>query len=38
MSFDINNNYKGTFYGKDRLGFTTPDVDASDWPRPFLPE
>jgi len=37
MSFDINNNYKGTFYGKDRLGFTTPDVDASDWPRPFLP-
>lgn len=37
MAFDINNNYRGDFYGKDRLGFTTPDVDASPWERPFLP-
>ena len=36
MSFDINNNYTGTFYGKDRLGFTTPSPDASDWLRPWL--
>ena len=37
MAVDINNNYRGDFYGKDRLGFTTPDVDASPWERPFLP-
>ena len=37
MPFDQNNNYRGDFYGKDRLGFTTPDVDASPWERPFLP-
>src|SRR5208283_4306175 len=36
MAFDVNNNYRGDFYGKDRLGFTTPDVDASPWERPFL--
>jgi hypothetical protein len=37
MSFDVNNNYAGTFYGKDRLGFTTPDCDASESLQPFLP-
>ena len=37
MAFDINNNYTGVFYGKDRLGFTTPDADSSDWLRPWIP-
>lgn len=37
MSFDINNNYRGQLYGKDRLGYTTPDADASEPLRPFLP-
>lgn len=37
MPFDINNNYTGNFFGKDRLGFTTPDLDASDPVQPFLP-
>jgi hypothetical protein len=37
MSFDINNNYRGTLYGRDRLGYTTPDADASEPLRPFLP-
>lgn len=37
MAFDINNNYRGTFFGKDRLGFTTPDADASEPLRPWLP-
>jgi hypothetical protein len=36
MAFDINSNYRGDFYGRDRLGFTTPDVDASQWERPYL--
>jgi len=35
--FDINNNFRGTYYGKDRLGFTTPDADSSDWLRPWIP-
>ena len=37
MAFDDNNNYRGTFYGKDRLGMVTPDCDASDPVQPFLP-
>jgi len=37
MSFDINNNYRGTFFGKDRLGFVTPDCDASEPIQPYLP-
>ncbi len=37
MSFDVNNQYTGTFFGKDRLGHTTPDPDGSEWLRPFLP-
>ncbi len=37
MSFDVNNNYRGSFYGKDRLGFTTPDADASEPLRPWIP-
>lgn len=35
--FDINNNYTGTMLGTDRHGFTTPDLDASEFLRPFLP-
>ena len=35
--FDVNNNYRGTQYGKDRLGFITPDLDASEQLQPFLP-
>lgn len=35
--FDQNNNYRGTLYGKDRLGFVTPDLDASEPVQPFLP-
>ena len=35
--FDQNNNYRGTFYGKDRLGMVTPDCDASDPLQPYLP-
>jgi hypothetical protein len=35
--FDVNNNYRGTQYGKDRLGFITPDLDASEPLQPFLP-
>ena len=37
MGFDVNNNFRGTWYGKDRLGMTTPDCDASDPLQPFLP-
>jgi len=37
LSLDINNNYRGTLYGRDRLGYTTPDADASEPLRPFLP-
>lgn len=37
MSFDVNNNYRGTYYGKDRMGFVTPSLDASDSLQPYLP-
>jgi len=36
MPFDVNNQYSGTYYGKDRLGYTTPDVEATEILRPFL--
>lgn len=36
MSFDINGGYRGSLYGRDRLGYTTPDADASEPLRPFL--
>jgi len=35
--FDVNNQYTGTFFGKDRIGFTTPDAEGSEILRPFLP-
>lgn len=38
MAFDQNNNYLGVYYANnDRLGFNTPDPDASSILRPFLP-
>ena len=37
MGFDVNNNFRGVFYGKDRLGMVTPDCDASDPLQPYLP-
>lgn len=37
MSFDINGQYTGQTMGKDRMGHTTPDLEASDWQQPYLP-
>lgn len=37
MSFGPNGQFTGTFYGQDRLGFTTPDCDSSEVLRPWLP-
>jgi hypothetical protein len=37
MAFDINNQYTGKFYGQDRIGHTTPDLEVSDVLRPWLP-
>ena len=37
MGFDVNNQFRATFFGKDRLGFITPDCEASEILRPFLP-
>lgn len=37
MPFDTNNNYSATLLGTDRHGYTTPDLDASEFLRPFLP-
>lgn len=34
--FDVNNQYSGQYFGKDRLGFTTPDPDGTEILRPFL--
>ena len=35
--FDINNNFTGSLFGKDRQGFITPDAEASETLRPFFP-
>lgn len=37
MSFDINNQYTGKLFGQDRIGHTTPDLEASETLRPWLP-
>lgn len=37
MAFDINNQYTGQFFGKDRIGHTTPDAEATETLRPWLP-
>jgi len=37
VPFDINNNYTGSLFGKDRQGFITPDAEATETLRPFFP-
>lgn len=37
MAFDINNNYTGNLFGRDRIGHTTPDAEATEVLRPWLP-
>ena len=37
MSFDVNNQFTGQLFGQDRQGHTTPDLEASDAYRPWLP-
>jgi len=37
MAFDINNQYSGNLFGKDRIGHTTPDAEATETLRPWLP-
>lgn len=34
---DVNGQYFGQLYGQDRIGQTTPDLESSDWLRPWLP-
>ena len=37
MPFDINNGFHGDLFGRDRVGHTTPDAEASESLRPWLP-
>ena len=37
MPFDINNGYHGDLFGRDRIGHTTPDAEATESLRPWLP-
>lgn len=37
MAFDINNGYTGNLFGRDRIGHTTPDAEATEVLRPWLP-
>jgi hypothetical protein len=37
MAFDINNQYTGNLFGRDRIGHTTPDAEATECLRPWLP-
>jgi hypothetical protein len=37
MSQDVNGQYTGKMFGQDRIGHTTPDLEASDSYRPWLP-
>jgi len=37
MAFDINIQYTGKMFGQDRRGHTTPDLEASEPIRPWLP-
>jgi hypothetical protein len=34
---DINGQYYGSMLGQDRIGQTTPDLESSDWLKPFIP-
>lgn len=37
MAFDVNNTYTGNLFGRDRIGHTTPDAEATEVLRPWLP-
>ncbi|TSA39428.1 hypothetical protein D4R30_01090 [archaeon] len=37
MSQDVHGQYTGKMFGQDRIGHTTPDLEASDAYRPWLP-
>jgi hypothetical protein len=37
MPQDINGQFYGQLYGQDRIGQTTPDLESSEWLRPWLP-
>jgi hypothetical protein len=37
MSQDVHGQYTGKMFGQDRIGHTTPDLEASDSYRPWLP-
>lgn len=37
MAFDTNNTYTGNLFGRDRIGHTTPDAEATECLRPWLP-
>jgi hypothetical protein len=37
MPFDVNGQFYGSLFGQDRIGQTTPDLEASEWLRPWLP-
>jgi hypothetical protein len=37
MPFDVNNQFTGNLFGKDRIGHTTPDAEATETLRPWLP-
>jgi hypothetical protein len=37
MAFDVNNQYTGNLFGRDRIGHTTPDAEATEVLRPWLP-
>lgn len=37
MAFDVNNQYLGNLFGRDRIGHTTPDAEATEVLRPWLP-
>lgn len=34
---DVNGQFFGHLYGQDRIGQTTPDLESSEWLRPWLP-
>ena len=34
---DVNGQYYGQLFGQDRIGQTTPDLESSEWLRPWLP-
>jgi hypothetical protein len=37
MNVDVNGQLSGQLFGQDRIGQTTPDLESSEWLRPWLP-